>query len=230
MRSLLWPLVNKHWLRYGELERRLMLAVAKPMLVHQRPQQAAHPTTQPFGHGADIHLFDEAIDDDQPGGLAIRQVLGRHGDPRERIAPALIGGLDLRRQGVELRHADLDPADRRRQGALIGRQRGQAAFHLDDRRSEAKVLGSGRRLGGGGGRQGSLRRLQGSWRDVLGGHHAGRRGRGRLGVRLACHGEQEDKAEARQDPTGRCDAEVTRPPRPTGERRRLTNQSRPPWR
>ena len=30
MRSLLWPLVNKHWLRYGELERRLMLAGDTP--------------------------------------------------------------------------------------------------------------------------------------------------------------------------------------------------------
>jgi hypothetical protein len=100
----------------------------------------------PIRHIVDLDLFDEAVDDNDPQGAMIVQLLRRHRDPYEDIAGTRIGLFQRIGELIDLGDGDTVPLDGLGERARLALELGKSPVDHEAPDDEAQTRRPGRSL------------------------------------------------------------------------------------
>ena len=97
-------------------------------LADQRSEPGLNERALFFGDTFDIDALDEPVDHDEPQRSPVLELLWRHRDANQHIAPRSVGLLDRVGGGEDLRDGHPPAADSRGDGGGLRLELGKAAF------------------------------------------------------------------------------------------------------
>ena len=108
-------------------------------LADQRSEPSLHERALSFGDALDIDALDEPVDHDEAQRSPVLELLRRHRDANQHIAPRGVGLLDRVGGGEDFGDGHPPPVESRRDGGGLGREFGKAPFHRHIRNGDGEA-------------------------------------------------------------------------------------------